>query len=656
MTVHVRKLLKWALILTGSACLLLGLTFGAFGIVVSRVPEYRVQLQNWINERGGIRVEFKKLSARMRLYGPELVFDQAIVRTPDGTRVLATTKRGSVAFDLWSSIGHARLTAGRFSLESPELGLIRTKEGRIQLLGLSALPDRDTPFALEELPMGRFHVRNAVVSFRDAITGRGPWSLSGVELRRDARFWFAGAARRCGAATHARSRAALQRDFAGPLQDANALVSAFSVEGEELDLAGWADVLPDAWPAPETGHGSIELRGVLRGAELVQLAADVDLSQVAAAPPTVVESAARRGTAEHGRGDSASQPIEPERIPDETDPGAAKHVAPVAMLSYPRLAFGMRAEKIGDTWHANVSNLNMARPTAPWLAARIEGEWMQAADGRTKASGKTDRIVLDALWPLLAYLPESDVAARLRSLNATGTLSDVWFEFERDVRRVHRGIRCRLARTISFAPVQRTAGASGLSGAVQLTQEAGELKIASDDVRFELPHLFREPLAAQDLAATVRWHKSDTGWTIESNDIRMSSPDGRATARFNVAVPGDGSSPVLDISAQGTDLKVSSTHKYIPAGRLGAKTMEWFDRAFLGGRVVSADLTYRGSVRDFPFRKDEGLFLVRGHVEDALFDYQPGWVPASNVTADLEFRNEGMHIRASVGGPSAACM
>jgi uncharacterized protein (TIGR02099 family) len=69
--------------------------------------------------------------------------------------------------------------------------------------------------------------------------------------------------------------------------------------------------------------------------------------------------------------------------------------------------------------------------------------------------------------------------------------------------------------------------------------------------------------------------------------------------------------------------------------------------------VVSADLTYRGSVRDFPFRKDEGLFLVRGHVEDALFDYQPGWVPASNVTADLEFRNEGMHIRAtsaSVGG------
>src|SRR4030095_6529358 len=275
MTVHVRKVVKWLLILSGSACVLLGLTFGAFGIVVSRVPEYRVQLQNWINDRGGIRVEFKTLSARLRLYGPERVFDQAVVRTPDGTHVLATAKRGSVAFDLWSSIRHARLTAGRFSLESPEIGLIRTKEDRIQLLGLSALPDRDKPFALEELPMGRFHVRDAVVTFRDAITGRGPWSLSGVsfDVTRDSQLLAL------------RGNASLPRTLghelrfsasvAGPLQEANTLVSAFSVEGEELDLAGWADVLPDAWPAPETGHGDIELRGVLKGAELVELAADV---------------------------------------------------------------------------------------------------------------------------------------------------------------------------------------------------------------------------------------------------------------------------------------------------------------------------------------------------------------------------------------------
>jgi uncharacterized protein (TIGR02099 family) len=654
MAVNVRKLLRWLLILSGSACLLLGLTFGAFGLVVSRVPEYRVQLQNWISERGGVLVEFKTLSARLRLYGPELVFDQAVVRTADGAHVLATAKRGSIGFDLWDSIRNARLTAGRFVLESPEIGLIRTNEGRIQLLGMSALPERDKPFALDQLPTGRFHVRDAVVTFRDAVTGRGPWSLSGVNFD----------VTRSSDSLELRGDASLPRTLGrelefsatvqGPLRDAAALVSTFDVDGRELDLAGWADVLPDEWQAPETGHGRVEVRGVLKGPELIQLSADVDLSRVAAAPPLWASAlpVAERMVAVPDDSDTAgdvSLPATP-----ETDPGAARQDAPAAMISYPRLAFGLRAQKVGDTWSATVSNLNMARPTAAWLAARIEAKWMHTADGRIKASGSTDRIVLDALWPLLAYLPESEAAARLRALNATGTLSDVSFEFEREGidSAPKYSLRSRV-EDVSFAPVLRAPGGSGLSGAVQMTQEGGELKLASRDVSFEMPRMFREPLTAQEVAATVHWRNAGQAWTVESSDVRMNSADGSATARFNATIPTDGSSPVLDLAAQGTDLKVSSTHKYIPAGRLGARTMEWFDQAFLDGRVVSAELTYRGSIRDFPFRKDEGLFLVRGHVEDALFAYQPGWVPASDVTADLEFRNEGMHIHATaanVGG------
>ena len=162
--------------------------------------------------------------------------------------------------------------------------------------------------------------------------------------------------------------------------------------------------------------------------------------------------------------------------------------------------------------------------------------------------------------------------------------------------------------------------------------------------------MFREPL---DRAGSRRARCAGASRTRLDGRVQRRSHDAAPTAaprrasvqRFPATAP----RPMLDLSAQGTDLKVSSTHKYIPAGRLGARTMEWFDRAFIDGRVVAAELTYRGSIRDFPFRKDEGLFLARGHVEDALFDYQAGWVPASDVTADVEFRNEGMHIHATVG-------
>ena len=120
----------------------------------------------------------------------------------------------------------------------------------------------------------------------------------------------------------------------------------------------------------------------------------------------------------------------------------------------------------------------------------------------------------------------------------TPASSEVSFEFEREsaASAPKYSLQTRLD-DLSFAPVQRTPGPAGLSGAVRLTQDEGEFKIAGDDVRFELPRMFREPLAAQEVAATVRWSRKDGAWTIGSDDIRMSSPDGRATARFSMTVP-----------------------------------------------------------------------------------------------------------------------
>src|SRR5690606_18586590 len=249
--------------------------------IVGRVPEYRVQLQDWIGERSGLIGEVRTLSARLRVYGPELVFDDAVVRTPDRTRTLFVARRGSVGFDLWNSIANGRLTAGRFALDAPEIALIRTREGKIQLLGQSALPERDIkPISLEQLPTGRFVVHDAVVSFRDEITGRGPWSLSGVSFdltRSTDSLELRGAASLPDTLGH---ELKFSGTAEGRIEESGTLLSTFSVQGEKLDLAGWADLLPDAWPAPESGHGTVQVSGALKGAELLQVSAKVDVGQL----------------------------------------------------------------------------------------------------------------------------------------------------------------------------------------------------------------------------------------------------------------------------------------------------------------------------------------------------------------------------------------
>lgn len=655
-----RKLLKWLLGSLVALTVVIGLLFVAFGYVVGRVPEYRVQLQDWINERSGLIVEFRTLRARLRFYGPELVFDDAVLRTPDRTAVLATARRGSVGFDLWNSIGSGRLRAGRFSLESPEIGLIRTREGRIQLLGQSSLPERDQPFALEQLPTGQFHVDDAVVSFRDEITGRGPWSLSGVsfDLTRDSdSMRLRGTASLPKSLGHELEFGATAQ---GPLEEYATLVSTFTLEGSQLDLGGWADVLPDEWPAPETGHGSLRLSGAMRGPELTQLSAEVDFANVAGMLPswtTPLPQAEplrplQSDDADNGAGNTVQPAQQAEAPPVDVEPAAEPlATSPPAVLSYDRVAFRVRAQKVAGAWSASLSDLELARQHSVWKSKQIEAKWSRTPQGAIKASGKADSIVVESLWPLLAYAPESVGLARLRALDASGTVQDLSGSYERaaaDAAPTY-SLQAQL-HSFAFKPIGRTPGFSGLSGEVRASEQAGSWKLAASDVHFELPRLFRNALVARSVEGTIGWNRIDgteRGWNIGSEEMRVNTDDGNAIARFTATVPGDGTSTLLDLSAQAQDLNVAATARYIPAGRLGAKTIEWFDHAFVDGRVTSAQLVLKGPTQAFPFRKDEGTFLARGQVENAVFNYQPGWTPATAVMANVEFHNEGMHIRCT---------
>jgi uncharacterized protein (TIGR02099 family) len=674
-----RKFLQWLLIGVGTLMVLVALLLTAFGFIVGRVPEYRVQLQDWLNERSGLVVEFRTLRARLQLYGPELVFDDAVLRTPDRTRVLATARRGSVGFDLWESIRTGELSAGRFTLESPEIGLIRTREGRIQLLGQSALPERDAkPFALEQLPTGHFHVEDAVVSFRDEITGRGPWSLSGIsfDLTRDHE-----SLRLRGAASLPKAlgqKLEFGATAQGPLEEYATLVSTFRLEGEQLDLAGWADVLPDEWPVAETGHGSLRVSGTLSGPALTQLSAEVDFANFATVLPAWTMALPRAEPMRQPAGNEGAQRPD-EAVPDESArtapdgsgiaasnesmPGGeaqqTEQTPPVEpqVLSYERVAFKLRAQKLEQHWNASVTDLELARQRSNWRARQIEAKWLRDGNRVMEVSGKADKIVLENLWPLLSYLPESDRLARLRALDASGTLEDIAIDYRREgfdaAPKYALGGRIH---NVAFKPTARAPGFGGLSGELRADEQGGEWKLASNGLSFTLPRLFRDVLMASSVQGALRWQRAagaQSGWTLGSQELRFVTPDGAATAQLQVTLPGDGSSPLIDLSAQASDLNVAATSKYIPAGRLGAKTVEWFDQAFGGGKVVAAQLTLKGPVRAFPFRRGEGTFLARGQVEDAVFNYQRGWIPATAVAANVEFHNAGMHIRstaAQVGG------
>ena len=647
-----RRAAEWLLLGAGTLLLLIGVLFGLFGVVVGRVPEYRVQVQDWLSDRTGLVIEFRGLSARLKMYGPELVFDDAVVRTPDRIQVLATAKRGSVGFDLWSSLRNGQLSAGRFSLRSPQMSFLRTREGRIQLLGQNALAQREgaQPIAVDHLPTGRFEVDDAIVTFRDEFTGRGPWSMSGIsfDLTRDTR-----SVELTGEASLPQGLGEgleFSAQLTGELDNPDAVVSTFTVSGEQLDLAGWADVFPDAWPAPETGRGSLQISGALRGPVLTELVAHVDFHKLSTALPLwsielpkaqpLISEADEPQTGEESIGDSAVQAAQ---VPEVASPAT---VQTPEMVSYERVAFNARANREENTWTLELSDVDVSRAGSPWRSDKIQAQWTQS-EHEQRASLNADRLVLQNLWPVLAYLPESKHLARLRALEASGTVLSVSFDLNKPPSSDAEYVFKAELQNVGFEPIERAPGVQGISGTVSGDQSGGELQLAARDVEFELPRMFRDVLVGSSAEGNVDWILEQDGVTIRTDDLRVITPDGRAQGRLETFVPRDGSSPVLRLSATGEDLNVASTGKYTPAHKLSSRTLAWFDRAFAGGKIVNARVEFDGPTRVFPFRNGEGTFTAQAEIADATFAFHEEWVPATNIAAEASFKNQSMNVHAS---------
>lgn len=679
---HLLRIVRWFAISLGTLLLLIGLLLGAFSIAMARMPQYRAQMQTWLSERAKVNIQFATLQARWRWFGPELVFTDAVVRTADGKQTLAIAQRGGVGFDLWTALRTGRLAAGRFSLSGTELKIVRRANGKIEIVGAEDLPEREnTALNLDALPVGELVVDEVRVSFRDLKTGRGPWLVNNVQftIERDRNHVALNGQASLPATLGKQLKFSAHAD--GSLAKVDELQWQAQASGKQFDLKGWAQVMPDDWIAPREGTGSFDLTAQFVGSTPQSATGRINFVDVLMNPPqwTMPLPQAEALQIHEANGEVAKQPA-PAEVVEPTVSEASVAAAPEALrYSQVGLEFSMGHGTQG--WQTDFKNLQFVREGFAWqpskasvlikFADAVNSTSSSAVNSESSSAASepdTDntytrvervhataqRIELDNLWPLLAYLPETETNARLRALNATGELGNLDINYQRDADpNTHElttpryGFRVDFKR-IGVSPVGRTPGVSGLSGSVEATGAQGKLHLDSTDVALAIPHVFRTPLPVDRIAGNFEWARATNNLHLATQDLVVESPDGHAQAQMSLDVPQEGS-PQIDMHAQAGDLNVLAAPRYMPAGVMSRSLLAWLDAAFTAGRVNKAELTLKGPLRNFPFRDNSGLFLAVGDIEGLTLNYQAGWLPGTGIHTQAEFRNNGFSAKASAG-------
>ena len=606
-----RRIVKWSAATLGSLVILLALAIGAMRIALDQVPAYREDIRAWVNKSTGLEVDFHDLKPRWRFYGPEVYFSDVKLKAPLTGVVLAEAQGGSVAIDLWHLIFRAELLAGRVTFERPVLNLIRTPEGRVEILGQEAIRRRDPskpPLSLDDLPTGKLAIENAVVTFTDLANQGRSWHLTDIDVLLERNRSDLAVKAHIDLPANLGRTLDLSGASAGHLGNFDKLDWHFELVASDLKFAGWNEILGDDLRLPHDGSGGMRIAGVFVGRDLVEAQLRLQLADVRLGDGTAELPESRFGV------------IAGDFLLKETD----------------------------GAWHLEGKDVELTRTGRPWSTPGFIADWRLEGHHLRALKGEARYLRLDNLTPLVALLPPGPLRTHLVELSPEGEVRDFSLDYA-NVDGATPELRALDARleSVGFGPSGRAPGVRGISA--RLTGRANHLSVNVDSTQFALlaPVVFRVPLLADHLQARFEADYRSTGVRIEAHNVAIASPHGQGDAEVSLWLPSDGSSPTLDLTAHVKNGDASQAWQYMPINKLSDKPLAWLDQAFISGRVPQAEIVYRGPLRSFPFRDGQGLFRIAGRTENMTMSYQPGWPVLTGLAVDFEFLNAGLNAKVT---------
>jgi len=597
-----RRILRWLAGIGAVFVILLALLVGAMRIAMTHLPEYRDQIQAWVNDTSHLDVRFKSMDARWRIYGPELFVTDVQVLAPKGGPLLAKAHAASIGFDIWRALLHAEVLAARITLLQPQIGVVRTPDGRIELEGQAALQDQEHRFKIDDLPTGLLRIDDAKITFTDQQGKLRDLILTGVEagLRRDRHDLELEA--ELDLPDRMGSRLAFAGEAHGDLAAPESLNWRVDLGASNVDLQGWHELFGNTLSVPSAGRGQVRLSADLDGTQVTAGSLQLQLADVLIPASSVWPSETR----------------------------------------YTTLAGNLRLDRKDGVWHLTGRDLKLVTPSQGWDRTRLSASWSQDDSGLVNLQAQASYLRLENIAPLAALAPESQWRKRLTELQPEGEVRSLRLSYAAGRSAPARYQASAQFADVGFAPVGEAPGLRGLRGQLSASETSGRATIDSRAVVFSMPHKFRAPLSADLARGEIRWERAENGWHVSTRQFAVRNAHANAVTDLDLTLPGDDSSPLLNIHSLFHDAVLAEAWRYLPTDKLPEKVLAWLDAAPLGGRAPSGEFVFDGPTHNFPFRDGSGEFRISFPVEGMRLHYAEGWPDIENLAADIEFKNAGL--------------
>lgn len=200
----------------------------------------------------------------------------------------------------------------------------------------------------------------------------------------------------------------------------------------------------------------------------------------------------------------------------------------------------------------------------------------------------------------------------------------------------------------AFLPI----GIKHLSGHINGSEQSGTLWLNAENAQLNAPALYANELQLEHIKGALTWQQQTDAWLLASQQLAVKLQGLQSVSRLRLNVPKSSASPFLDLHTALSSDDIGKLHHNLPSKIMHPDNVTWLSRALVSGRITHGALLYYGKLDAFPFKDSSGVFEAQLQVAQGKLQYAPDWPAINDITAEVLFLQNKLHVNGWHGHSS----
>lgn len=203
--------------------------------------------------------------------------------------------------------------------------------------------------------------------------------------------------------------------------------------------------------------------------------------------------------------------------------------------------------------------------------------------------------------------------------------------------------------SINISVYEERVLAQDLSASITAMADRGTLLFHGSPLTLNVPDAFSSPLQFNGIQGMIIWnHTDESQWLVRAINLKASTDHLDAYMNGNINIASETLAIRSNLMFGVTNANVEYVSRYLPVV-MGDELSNWINRSVISGTVSSMDFILRGNPKDFPFKNNNGRFQAIVNINNLNLEFDPEWLPAERVDAELIIDNEKLDVIANSG-------